>query len=133
MIKVTLKELLQASDTNIVDNKGALARFYSSNKSSSPSERWEARKAPSICDETIKEFKVHEKEIYVKHGKNIVDASGNPIVVVPPENIEAFRKEYEELLSQTIELPGNKVKVSNLLTTSLSEIDMSVLEPWLTE
>jgi len=143
MIKVTLKQLVTAMNTNVSNGAGSLGRFYACPKAISVSERWAARKAPAQCDGFVKDFKEQELALYKQHGdeekKEEKDKDGK-VALKPTGNIKlrdaeipAFTKAREELLAQEVELDGAPVAVPKLLGDSLVEVDLGVLEPWIAE
>jgi len=135
MIKVTLKQLVTAMNTNVAGGAGALGRFYSCPKAISVSERWAARKAPAQCDGFVKDFKEQELALYKQHGDEEKGKDGKPTGNVKLRDAEmpAFSKARDELLAQEVELDGAPVAVSKLLGDSLVEVDLGVLEPWIAE
>ena len=56
------------------------------------------------------------------------DESGN--IAVTPENVEAFAAEFNELLAETIDLPGDGIALDALGDVKVSAIDLMKLD-WL--
>lgn len=55
--------------------------------------------------------KVRES-LFAKYGAKTLSEDGQEILQVPPEKLDEFRSELEELLQETIELPYDKIKLS---------------------
>jgi NAD-specific glutamate dehydrogenase len=122
MIKVTVKQLVEATQS------GAYARFASIRKTITAGHK--NRKMPTAVQEELKHFETARKALIEKcEGVMSEDKTRYEFA----EKGEDFAKGFEELLAQTVELPGEAIKLADLLDGGLLEGDYNLLEPFLTE
>lgn len=134
MIKLTVKQLVEASTS------GALRRYLSIKK---PIElAWKNRKQIATCDEELVLYTEKQKALAQEFGtpdkdnpnmfKFDVDANLAPGEIGPQG--KAFNEAFQALLAQTIDtIPGEPVPVSLVKNELVSEADLYLLEPFLTD
>ena len=132
MIKVTLKQLVEAAQS------GAYQRFTAIRKTITAGHK--NRKVPAAVQEELKHFDEARKALVEKCGGVLSeDKTRYDFDEAKPEGegglskAEEFAKGFEELLAQTVELPGEAIKLADLLDGGLLEADYALLEPWLME
>ena len=130
MIKVTLKQLVEAAThTPGTDPPmGAYQRFTAIRKTITAGHK--NRKMPAAVQEELKHFDEARKALVEKCGGVLSEDKTHYDFA---EKGEEFAKGFEELLAQTVELPGEAIKLADLLDGGLLEADYALLEPWLTE
>jgi hypothetical protein len=126
-IALTVRQLLLATES-VPGQPSALQKFFQCSKPTTVS--WANRKLIASCNETIKLYHEHRLELCKKHGT--LDPKTNNFVFENPTVAQLFNQELATLQDQAVELDGAKVKISDL-GGSLSEIDMSLLEPFITD
>jgi hypothetical protein len=133
MLKLTVRQLVDAS------NSGALRRYLTLEKPMTVA--WKNRKQISACDEELKLFQERQLALAEKYGtkdpeKPNVFTFDLGVELKPGENgpqRAAFNDAFNELLNQPVDtIPGDPVSVS-ALDGKLSEADMMLLEPFLTD
>jgi NAD-specific glutamate dehydrogenase len=122
MIKVTLKQLVEAAQS------GAYQRFTAIRKTITAGHK--NRKVPAAVQEELKHFDEARKALVEKCGGVLSEDKTHYDFA---EKGEEFAKGFEELLAQTVELPGEPIKLADLLDGGLLEADYAMLEPWLGE
>ena len=122
MIKVTLKQLVEAAQS------GAYQRFTAIRKTITAGHK--NRKMPAAVQEELKHFDEARKALVEKCGGVLSEDKTHYDFA---EKGEEFAKGFEELLAQTVELPGEAIKLADLLDGGLLETDYTLLEPWLQE
>ena len=122
MIKVTLKQLVEAAQS------GAYQRFTAIRKTITAGHK--NRKVPAAVQEELKHFDEARKALVEKCGGVL---SEDKTRYDFGDKSEEFAKGFEELLAQTVELPGEAIKLADLLDGGLLEADYALLEPWLME
>ena len=133
MLKLTVRQLVDAS------NAGALGRYLHLEKPMTIS--WKNRKQIAACDEELKLFQEKQLALAEKHGTKDPEKPNtfkfDVGTELKPEEIGPQRKAFiaamEELLNQPVDtIPGEPVSVQ-VLGGKLSEADMLLLEPFLTD
>ena len=122
MIKVTLKQLVESAQS------GAYARFAAIRKTITAGHK--NRKVPAAVQEELKHFDEARKALVEKCGGVLSEDKSRYEFA---EKAEEFAKGVEELLAQTVELPGEAIKLADLLDGGLLEADYEPLVPFLTE
>lgn len=125
MIKVTLKELVTIAQS------GAYARFKSIRKTIPAGHI--NRKVPAAVQEELKQFDEARNKLVKQFGGVLSEESEGKSTYVFGEKFDDFVKEFEELLSQTVELPGEAINRADLLDGGLIEEDHDLLTPFLAE
>jgi len=123
-MKVTVRQLVQAAGS------GALARLLSIPKSIGAG--YKNRKLPAACEEEVRLYEKARVDLIKKHGGEI-PYPGAESYAFPGGGQEAFERDIVELLDQTVELPGEPLKLSDLLAGGLLESDYGALGPFLIE
>ena len=122
MIKLTVKQLVEAVQS------GALGRLLALDKPIKVA--WANRKQGTSANDEIKAYDERRMVILKQHGTL---AEGAKEYTFAEGEAEKFAAAHMELIQQTVELPGEPVKLADLGAGRLSEIDLSALEPFLTE
>ena len=122
MIKLTVKQLIESVQS------GALGRLLALNKPIKVA--WANRKLGTSANDEIKAYDERRKVLLEQHGTLVEGAQ--EYTFADGEGAK-FQTAHLELIQQTVELPGEPVKLADLGAGRLSEIDLSVLEPFLTE
>ena len=124
MIKVTIENLVKAMAS------GALPRLYGIRKTISAGHR--NRKLPASVEGELKHYEEQRKALIERyHG--IAATPDARFFTFPEGEMAGFERDIKELLSQTVELPGEPLKLTDLLDGGLLETDYDLLEPFLTE
>ena len=121
MITLTVEQLVSAALS------GAYNRFASIRKTITAGHK--NRKTPKAFVEECKIFD-EQKEALIK------ECEGEPIengYTFKGDNIKKFNEGLVELQKQTVELPGEQIKISDLLDGGLLETDYELLAPFLSE
>jgi hypothetical protein len=122
MIALTVKQLIESVQS------GALGRLLALDKPIKVA--WTNRKLGTSANDEIKAYDERRMVILKQHGTL---AEGAKEYTFAEGEAEKFGAAHLELIQQTVELPGEPVKLADLGTGRLSELDLSVLEPFLTE
>jgi hypothetical protein len=122
-MEITVKQLVQAVTS------GALSRLLAIPKTIAAG--YKNRKLPSACEEEIRLYEKARAGLVEKHG-GTVPHPGALEYAFHDGGREAFERDMVELLSQPINLPGEPIKLTDLLSGGLVESDYAVLEPFLT-
>lgn len=122
-IKLTYRQLLEAA------NSGALQRFFGLRKTIGAAHR--NRKLPAAIDEELKAFEAQRKALIETHSGALPEGATN--YVFPDGELAAFERDFAELQVQELELPGEPVKVGELLDGGLLETDFARLDPFLVD
>lgn len=135
MISITVKKLVELAETQV------LTKFYNLDKPVNVA--WKNRHQPKVCNEALKDYTDKRLALCEQYGKKD-PASNNyffdvdddlkplPGVPVPGPQRRAFDEALAELKEQTVELPGDPVKVT-ALKGSLTDIECEMLEPFITD
>ena len=110
-------------------NTGAYRRFSSIRKTITAGHK--NRKVPRAVDEELATFVKTQDELLARFG-GVIDKKTNE-VVYPEGKKEEADKAHAEWMAQIIELPGEPIKLADLLEGGLCETDYQLLEPFLTE
>lgn len=121
-ITMDLKELVALAQT------GALGRFLATPKPVKVG--WENRKLGPTADTELKAYNDRRLELLKDAGATLPEGSNE--YVFPEGGREKFQVAYEELLAQSVELPGSPVAVTDL-KGDLSESDLVLLEKFIKE
>jgi hypothetical protein len=126
MIKLTVKQLIDAASS------GALGRYFTLEKPVAVT--WKNRKQVEACNAELKAYDEKRIELCKKHGRL---AENNTYVFtgegLDPRAQANFDAEIQELWKQDVDsIPGDPVKIYSL-KGSLTEVDASLLEPFLME
>jgi hypothetical protein len=131
MIKLTVKQLLDASATNPA-NPGAgsaLSRFFALDKPIAVA--WKNRGQIKACTEAMRLYEEKRVALCEKYGKK---NEGETQFKFDGGGAKAFSEELQELWKQEIDdLPGEPVKISSLPEGLLSESDLYLIEAFLTD
>ena len=122
MIKLTVKQLVEATQS------GALGRFLTLDKPIKVA--WANRKQGPAATDELKLYDERRTALLKQHGT--LSEGAKEYTFADGEG-EKFQSAHAELIAQTVELPGEPVKLADLGAGRLSEIDLSVLEAFLTE
>jgi len=123
MIKTTVGKLVSASQG------GCLARFLAIPKTIAAGHK--NRKMPAAIREEMKLYAERIMALITKHG-GVQTAQGASTYTFPA-GIEPFQADENELKAQEIELPGEPMKLDDLLAGGLLEDDYDALGPFLAE
>jgi hypothetical protein len=131
MIKITYKQLLTVLSAGFnPDTKvGAYGRFATIRKAITAGHK--NRKMPAAVQEEIKHFNETRDAIIARFG-GMLNATKTDYDWLADKKDEGV-KAIEELLAQEVELPGERIKMTDLLDGGLCEGDYEPLEPFLTE
>jgi len=126
MIKITTTyEKLVLAATS-----GALARFHGIRKTITAGHK--NRKMPAAIREELAHYDEARKALVEKHGGFLATPDAKTYTF-PEGQAEGFADDLKVLLAQEVDLPGEAVKLADLLDGGLLETDYSALEPFLTE
>jgi NAD-specific glutamate dehydrogenase len=122
MIKVTLKQLVEAAQS------GAYGRFAAIRKTITAGHK--NRKMPVAVQEELKQFDESRQKLITQCDGVLAEDKTSYTF---NGKAEEFAKGFEELLAQSVDLPGEPTKLADLLDGGLCEGDYALLEPWLGE
>ena len=122
MIKLTIQQLLNAASS------GAAGRFFACNLTIMA---WRAnRKTAKAFDEELKIFQAKRDEIMAKH-EAVVDAKLPSQLQFPDkEKAATFAAEWGELMALEIEVPGEPLKMVDIVDGQLAQADDENLAPF---
>lgn len=128
MIKITIKQLLDAGTS------GALSRYFALDKPITVS--WKNRKQVAACEEEInKHYNDRRLDLCKKYG-HLDEKTKEYVFVgegVAADAKENFKGDMAKLLAEEIDnFPGEPVSVS-VISGSIREADLRLLEPFLTD
>lgn len=115
LVTLSLKEL--------VDIRDSLGRLLNA-----PLKIRASYRATKFSKKIVKELEDLDKarkELIIRYGERM-DADGN--FKVKKENTEAFQKEYDSLLEETVELPVMKLTLEEIEVAGLTMLDVANLE-----
>ena len=123
MIKVTVKQLVDAAQS------GAYGRFANIRKTITAGHK--NRKMPMAVLEELKHFETARAKIIEEcEGKLSKDKTRYEF----GEKAAEFTQKFDELMAQPVDdLPGDAIKLADLLDGGLLESDYALLEPFLGE
>jgi hypothetical protein len=129
MIKLTVKQLLAATEAS-PGRSSALQSFLQLPKPTQVS--WANRKLIASCNEELKHYHEHRLELCKKRGT--LNPKTNRFDFETPAVEALFNIDLAALQDQVIEpgLAGNPIKIADL-GGALSEIDLALLEPFITD
>jgi hypothetical protein len=131
MIKLTVKQFIDASMSNPA-NPGAgsaLSRFFALDKPIAVA--WKNRGQIKACTEEMKLYEERRIALCNKYGKKDETIGQYRF---EGEELKKFVAELEELDKQTVEIPGEPIKIAQLgITNRLSEADLVLVEMFLTD
>jgi hypothetical protein len=122
MIKLTVQQLVEAVQS------GALGRLLALDKPIKVA--WANRKQGTAATEELKSYDERRMALLKAHGTL---AEGATQYTFADGEADKFQAGHAELIAQTVELPGEPVKLADLGAGRLSEMDLSLLEAFLTE
>lgn len=126
-ISLTVKQLIEATESR-AGRPSALQSFFQCPKPASVS--WTNRKLIASVNEELKLYHEHRIELCKKHG--VLNLKTNQYDFVTEAADSLFKNALADLQAQTVELTGCPVKIADL-SGSLSEIDLALLEPFITD
>jgi hypothetical protein len=121
-IPLTVKELV------VLAQAGALGRFLAVPKPIKVG--WENRKQGPMADTELKAYNDKRLELLKEVGATLADGSRE--YTFPDGAREQFQTAHDELMAQTVELPGYPVSLADL-KGELSEADLCLLEKFVKE
>jgi hypothetical protein len=108
---------------------GALQIFFSIRKTISAG--YKNRKLPAAVQKEVDLYNKERLALVEKH-KGVLETPDAKEYTFPDP--AAFKKDHSELMAQTVDdLPGDRLKLSDLLDGGLREGDYDLLEPFLGE
>lgn len=120
-MKVTYQQLIQATAT------GALTRFFSCTLAI---KAWKSnRKTAAVCDEELKIFQTKRDELIQKHQG--IPNTNSSIDFPTADAAKAFETEWNALVAEEIDIPGEPVKLDDILSGELQQVDFANLAPFL--
>ena len=126
-IAMTVRQLLLATESP-AGQPSALQKFFQCPKPTAVS--WANRKLIASCNNEVKLY--HEHRLDLCKNLGTLDPKTNNYIFKDAPVLNLFTQELAALQDQTVELDGVKVKISDL-GGSLSEIDLSLLEPFIVD
>jgi hypothetical protein len=130
MIKLTYAQLTAAvSSGQDAQGRGAYARFAGIRKTITAGHK--NRKMPAAVQEELNHFVKQRDDLVARFGGALNESKTN--YVWPDDKQADAEKALAELMAQTVELPGDVMKLADLLDGGLLEADYDALEPFLTE
>ena len=131
MFKITLKQLLEATNGNASNGQGSLSRFYAAKKTGLAG--YQTQDDPAACDKALKGFFTARLEIVKQYGTQDTDKEGKLLEswsIPDPEKQAEANREMEELLAQGVLLPGELIRPTDIRDDTLSTLDWPVLKPF---
>lgn len=88
-----------------------------------------------VADAEMNEFNEARMKLIKKYGEkdenNELITDENENVHIPNESVEAFNSELQDLLSASIELNANKIKLDDLDDVDFTPSEMTQLDPFI--
>jgi len=106
-------------------NAGAYLRFSQCQKTISAGHK--NRQVPAAVHAEFRLFQATQDEMMKRFGGVVV----NGVVEYPPEVAAEANAAHAEWMRQTIDLPGEKVRISDIVSGGLLESDYALLESFL--
>ena len=125
MIKITLEQLINSSDAlrNLSQKQLKARSAYTVAKLIKAADT-EMTNFNDVRVDLVKKYA--EKD---ENGELILDENQN--IKVPPENIEKFNIELQELLKTTIEINANKISIDDLEDIQFTPTEMAQLDEFI--
>lgn len=129
MIKITIEQLVTAIAHEPGTGSGALGRLFACGLSISA---WKAnRKTAAACEGEFQSFQKKRDELIDRYGGQCVNE--NSLTFQDPEKAKAFADDWAALMAVEIEIPGEPLRMEDILTGQLRQTDAHVLRPFLVD